>query len=350
MAGGAEGLQQIGDALCISPFLWYTDFDSLKGMPFMTVAYAPGKIILFGEHAVVYGRPAIAVPVTQVQAQVTVGHGDEGQGIVIVARDLGNTFTMGRGEAKETTIPLQTMVATTLEYLGLGLERDLRITIQSTIPIAQGLGSGAAVSTAMTRALAGYFSRELTAEEVSGLVYEAEKLYHGTPSGIDNTVIAHQRPVYFTREHKLETFQVGKPLLFVIADTGVESPTKMVVAAVRQAWEESRDRYEALFDSVGDVAVRARGAIEEGDVDEVGRLMDENHRLLQMMGVSSPLLDALVEAAKRNGALGAKLSGAGRGGNVIGLVTPQTCEQVKDALENEGAQGVIQTEVQATMA
>jgi len=315
----------------------------------MTVAYAPGKIILFGEHAVVYGRPAIAVPVTQVRAQVVVGHGEKGRGIVIVARDLGHTFTIARGKAKQMTNPLQIMVANALEYLGLGLERDLRITIESSIPIARGLGSGAAVSTAMTRALARYFSRELTAEEVSDLVYEVEKLHHGTPSGIDNTVIAHQRPVYFTREQKSETFQVAKPLLFIIADTGVESPTKMVVGAVRQAWEESKDRYEALFSSVGDVAKRARWAIEEGDVDEVGRLMDENHRLLQAMDVSSSQLDALVKAAKRHGALGAKLSGAGRGGNMIALVTPQTCEVVKDALEREGAQGVIQTEVQVSM-
>jgi mevalonate kinase len=315
----------------------------------MTVVYAPGKIILFGEHAVVYGRPAIAVPVTQVQAQVKIEDGEEGQGIVIVARDLRRTFTVGKKEAKEVINPLQAMVANTLRYLGLGLQRDLTITIESTIPIARGLGSGAAVSTAMTRALAGHFSRELTAQEVSGLVYEVEKLHHGTPSGIDNTVIAYQRPIYFIRDQKLETFQVRKPLLFVIADTGVESPTKMVVGAVRQAWQRSKERYEALFDRVGDVAVRARRAIEEGEVEEVGRLMDENHRLLQMMGVSSPQLDALVKAAKCKGALGAKLSGAGRGGNIIALVNPQTCKRVKDALENEGARGIIQTEVQASM-
>jgi mevalonate kinase len=200
----------------------------------------------------------------------------------------------------------------------------------------------------MIRATAEHFSAKLTAEEVSRLVYEVEKLHHGTPSGIDNTVIAYERPVYFVRGEGLETFPVGRPLSLVIADTGAESPTRMVVGAVRRAWEESKDRYDKLFDGVGDIVVEARWAIERGDVGQVGRLMDDNHRLLQQMEVSSSRLDALVRAAKRHGALGAKLSGAGRGGNMIALVTAQTCEQVKRALEAEGADGVIQTEVEAS--
>jgi mevalonate kinase len=329
--------------------LWYTDFDSLEGAHLMTTAHASGKIILFGEHAVVYGQPAIAVPLTQVRAQVRVEEGDEGRGIFIMARDLGRTFTVEEGWTDDAVSPLQAMVANTLKYLGLDLQHDLTITIGSTIPIARGLGSGAAVSTAMARALAGHFSRNLAPQEVSELVYEVEKLYHGSPSGIDNTVVAYQQPVYFIRGRKPETFRVGRRLLFVIADTGVESPTKMVVGAVRQAWEESEDRYEALFASVGDISVRAREAIEDGDVERVGRLMDENHRVLQVMGVSSSELEALVEAARRSGALGAKLSGAGRGGNMIALVTPQRCEAVIDALGKAGAQAIIRTQLQASL-
>lgn len=314
----------------------------------MTVAYAPGKIILVGEHAVVYGRPAIAVPVTQVQAQVRVEEGKQGQGIVIVAKDLGRVFSLSYQEDDAIAGPLQATAANVLAYLSLSAEHDLTISVESSIPMARGLGSGAAVSTAMTRAIAEHFSTELAAGEISQLVYEAEKLHHGTPSGIDNTVIAYERPVYFVRGEKPETLQVGRPLSLIIADTGVESPTKAVVGAVRGAWQGARERYEALFDTVGDIVAEVRRAIERGELVQLGHLLDENHRLLQDMSVSSPRLDALVDAAKRHGALGAKLSGAGRGGNMIALVAARTCEPVKQALQAEGAQGVIETTVEAS--
>jgi len=314
----------------------------------VTEAYAPGKVILVGEHAVVYGRPAVAIPVFQVRARATVEAGDAGQGIVIVAADLGRTFVAGRGEADPQARPLEAAVLGVLRHLSLTLQHDLTITVNSTIPIARGLGSGAAVATAMVRAVGLHFSAELSAEEVSQLVYEVERLHHGTPSGIDNTVIAYERPVYFVRGEALEAFTVGRPLQLVIADTGVASSTRAVVEWVRTAWERSRDRYEALFDDVGSISRAVRRAMEMGDEESLGRRMDENHRLLQAMGVSSPQLDSLTEAARRGGALGAKLSGAGRGGNTIALVTPERRDDVERALISDGAQSVIRTEIPAS--
>jgi mevalonate kinase len=314
----------------------------------VTEAYAPGKVILVGEHAVVYGRPAVAIPVFQVQARVTVEAGDAGQGMVIVAADLGRTFVAGRGEADPEVRPLEAAVLGVLHHLRLPPEHDLTITVNSTIPIARGLGSGAAVATAMVRAVGLHFSVQLGAEEVSRLVYEVERLHHGTPSGIDNTVIVYERPVYFVRGEDVETFPVSRPLQLVIADTGVASSTRAVVEWVRTAWEHSSARYEAFFDDVGNISRAARRAIEMGDEESLGRRMDENHRLLQEMGVSSPQLDSLTEAAKHSGALGAKLSGAGRGGNMIALVTPERRESVERALISEGAQSVIHTEIPAS--
>jgi mevalonate kinase len=313
----------------------------------VTVACAPGKVILVGEHAVVYGRAAVALPVREVQAQAVVGDADRGQGIVIVARDLGTSCAVGRGNVETALHPLEVTVVGVLQHLGLSLEQDLTITVSSTVPIARGLGSGAAVSTAIVRAVARHFSHELAAAEVSRVVYEVERLHHGTPSGIDNTVIAYERPVYFVRGRSLETFTVAKPMSLVIADTGLESPTKEVVDAVREAWLRSRDRYEDLFDQVGAIATEVRRCIEEGCLALVGRKMNENHCLLQEMGVSHPRLDALVRAATDHGALGAKLSGAGRGGNMIALVSQETREEVQRALWSAGAQNVIHTEVPA---
>lgn len=307
------------------------------------MAFAPGKVILFGEHAVVYGRPAIAVPVTQVGARVTVERGVGG--ILVQAKDLGLSHTMGQAPVDEALEPVVSLVESTLEYLGVRLPPPLVITITSTIPMARGLGSGAAVSTALVRGLGEHFGRELSPEEVSALVYEAEKFHHGTPSGIDNTVISYGHPIYFVRGEPPQTFKVGKPFLLAIGDSGVKSPTKVVVEEVRRRWEREPSRYEPLFDQIGQVVERAKEEMEGGNLEGLGSLMDENQALLRDLGVSSPQLDGLVKVAREAGALGAKLSGAGRGGSVIALIEERTREAVTTALERGGVQGVITTEV-----
>ena len=308
----------------------------------MSIAYAPGKVILFGEHAVVYGQPAIAVPVTQVQARVTVERGLEGQGIIIVAENLNQSYALEEAPPNDA---LRTIVVSTLEHIRVGTQHDLVITVSSTIPIARGLGSGAAVSTAIVRALSQHFEHPLSLQTISDLVYETEKIHHGTPSGIDNTVIAFERPVYFVKNQKIETFSVKSPFLLAIADTGIASPTRIVVSHVRRAWEREQERYEELFDEIGTIAKMGRQAIEQGEIETIGQLMNENQRLLQLMGVSSPELEGLVEGARQGGALGAKLSGAGRGGNIIALVTQETRSQVEMMLRLAGAKDVIVTKV-----
>lgn len=308
----------------------------------MTVAYAPGKAILFGEHAVVYGQPAIAVPVTQVKAKATVETGPEGQGITIIAEDLEQNYSLDQASPDDA---LRAIVVSTLEHIGVGTKQDLTITVSSTIPMARGLGSGAAVSTAIVRALSQHFGYLLSPQAVSDLVYETEKIHHGTPSGIDNTVIAFEKPVYFVRGQKMEILPVKRPFLLAIADTGIASPTRIVVGDVRIAWEREREKYEEMFDEIGTIAEMGRQAIERGEIEIVGQLMNENHRLLQLIGVSSPEVEGLVEAARQGGALGAKLSGAGRGGNIIALVTEETRSRVDLMLRLAGAKDIIVTEV-----
>ena len=277
----------------------------------MTVGTAPGKAILLGEHAVVYGRPAIAVPVVQVQARAQVDDAPRGQGITIVAAELRRTIRPAAvSEHDRAAAALVRTVGNTLERLGQPPSLDLRITVTSTIPIGRGLGSGAAVATALVRALAAHLGHELTAQDVSELVYKTEALHHGTPSGIDNTVIA-----------------FGKPL----------------VADVRQRWQAEREIYEARFDAIGALVEHARDAILSSDLPLLGRLMDENQALLQEVGVSSPRLERLIAAARSAGALGCKLSGSGRGGNAIALVEQQGAGAVASALTTAGARSVITT-------
>ncbi len=306
----------------------------------MVQASAPGKVILLGEHAVVYGRPAIAVPVSQVRATATVEPLPPGSGLTLVALDLGRTARLGEAPLDD---PLAAAAYHTLAHLDLaGL--DGLVTVRSTIPIAGGMGSGAAVAAAIVRALVAFVGAELSPAEISSLVLEVEKLHHGTPSGIDNTVVVYEQPVYFLRQQPPQTFAVGAPLSLLIADSGIPSSTRQVVGGVRQRWQADPAHYEALFDQIGGLVEQARQAIEAGLVAALGALMDRNHALLQEMGVSTPELDGLVQAARQAGACGAKLSGAGGGGSVVALVQPERAAAVQAALEAVAAR-VIPTTV-----
>jgi mevalonate kinase len=308
----------------------------------MTVAYAPGKVILLGEHAVVYGYPAIAVPVTEVQAQAHVEAGVVGHGTVIVAPDLDRRLVLREAPDDD---PLARIVRSTLAALKRERDPDLTITVTSTVPIARGMGSGAAVSTAIVRAVAQHFEQWLPSRAISELVYQTEILYHGTPSGIDNTVVAFEKPIHFVKDRGWEVFWVGTPFLLAIADTGIKSSTKEVVGDLRRRYQAEPIRYNLLFDRIGEVVKTARSAIEQGHMEVLGSLMNENHVLLQDLGVSCPELDRLVVAAREGGALGAKLSGAGWGGNMIALVTEATRGRVDMMLRLAGASRVIVTKV-----
>ena len=311
----------------------------------MTTATAPGKIILIGEHAVVYGRPAIAVPVWETVATATITDGRPGSGCIGIARDLNRTIQLAEAGDEE---PLALVTRLTLNALRLPPNPDWRIEIASQIPIASGLGSGAALSAALVKAIYAHVGQPVSAEEVSRLVYESERLYHGTPSGIDNTVIAHGTPIWFIKGQSPVAFTPGKPLTFVIADSGIAAPTKETVGDVRRGWEADPARYEAWFEGIAAIAKRARQAIGVGDGVTLGQLFAENQAILQKLGVSSLPLERLIDAALAAGALGAKLSGGGRGGNVIALVTPETAAAVVEGVAIAGAKRVIITTVGTT--
>lgn len=306
-------------------------------------ATAPGKVILFGEHAVVYHRPAIAVPVTTVQARVDLQTSSEKSGLRIVAPDLGRDYRLTEAEADDA---LALIIRLALDRFQQDEPPQATLTVTSTIPLGRGLGSGAAISTAVVRALAEFYEQPLTPAAVSDLVYEVEKLYHGTPSGIDNTVIAYEQPVYFIRQQPLERLSVSRAFTLVVGDTGQVSPTHKAVGHVRRQWEADSQQFESLFDEVGRIAAAARSIIEQGGLAAMlGGLMNDNQAVLVRMGVSSPELDRLIEAARRAGAWGAKLSGAGWGGNMIALVEPERAAAVSDALLKAGATGCIITQV-----
>jgi len=307
----------------------------------MTKASAPGKIILFGEHAVVYGQPALAVPVTQVEAEVRIDR-IFSPGIRLHSPGIQLSDKL---DALPPTHPLVATVTNTLTALQDNSLSGVSILIRSNIPVAAGLGSGAAISVAIIRALSKHLNKPLTDEEVSALAFETEKIYHGTPSGIDNTVVTFAKPVYYIKDQPIEILNVKYPFMIVIGDTGVPASTKEAVRDVRIQHHKRPDRYETLFATIGSISRTARHLIESGMPESLGPLMDENHAMLRSMKVSSQKLDHLVDAAREAGALGAKMSGGGRGGNMIALAQASKAGFIAKALREAGATNTIITRV-----
>ena len=306
------------------------------------IGKAPGKIILFGEHAVVYGQPAIAIPVLDVTAtaRVTPILGAAPGKVHIQAHDIQlDTLLSDLPEDH----PLAAAIRATLQEITPNHTPSFTIQLDSTIPISAGMGSGAAVTVAIIRALSAFLGRPLPNERISELAYEIEKLHHGTPSGIDNTVVTFQKPVYFQRDEPLQTLALSQPTYWVIADTGEKTPTRETVADVRALHDKSPETCDVLFSEIGQIVRDARLALSQGDIESLGALMNRNQVLLQELQVSSPRLEKLITAAREAGAVGAKLSGGGRGGNLIALAPREKVAQVEKHLLEEGAVRVLTT-------
>ncbi len=303
-------------------------------MPAFT-ATAPGKIILFGEHAVVYGEPAIAAPVQTLQARVIVNPDIAGKSgeIQIEAPDISLSTDLNNLEENH---PLRTAIATVVGEEDLKKVPACRIQITSTIPMAAGLGSSAAISTALIRAFSAFLGKRMTDEQVSQAVFEVEKIHHGTPSGIDNSVVVFQQPVFFQKGSPLEFLSPANPFSILIVGSGSPGDTRKAVTAVREGWLSKPERYNEIFSEIGWITSRAKELITSGVTRELGPLMDRNHRLLQDLGVSTPRLDHLTQTARNAGALGAKLSGGGLGGHLIALVEHQV-DALQESLQKEGA-------------
>ena len=311
-------------------------------MPSFT-ASAPGKIILFGEHAVVYGQPALAVPVDSLEARAVVSAqiGVPSGEIWIEAPDIGLSAPVSDLALDH---PLRASLAVAAGTDDLSRIPACRILITSTVPVSSGMGSSAAVSAALIRAFAAFLGRRLPDQEVSDLTFEIEKIQHGSPSGIDNSVVVFRKPVYYQRGKPLEFLAIKEPFKILVADSGIPGNTRTAVEAVREQWLASPEECEGLFNQIGEISRAAREVITSGDHRELGPLMNQNHSCLRELGVSTPELDRLAESALQAGALGAKLSGGGLGGNLIALCDT-AAPRIEGALLRSGAQSVLPTTI-----
>jgi len=304
-------------------------------MPAFT-ATAPGKMILAGEHAVVYGQPAIAFPLREIRARVIIEPRikQSPDAVIFDAQDVGVT---GLSDSLAPDQAFNRILQVFQEHFNLPHIPGCLIRISSTIPMASGMGSGAAVSAAMFRALAGFTGKGISDQEVSDLTFEIEKNFHGNPSGIDNTVVSFQRPIYYVKNHPLETLHLNKSFTFVLADTGIRSSTRIAVEGVRERWEKSLTLYNGYFAEIGRMVHLIRESLANGDESAVGVCMNQDHELLQKIGVSNQALDTLVNESIKEKAYGAKLIGSGLGGSIAALVAPEIAESVSKKLKKAGA-------------
>ena len=290
---------------------------------------ACGKIILLGEHAVVYGRPAIALPIPlAVEAAIRKG----GDGINVVIPRWGV-----EQKVRITNPGFTGIIAQLLEQLDLD-EENMTIEVFPHIPRAMGLGGSSALAVAIIRAIDQAYKLGLKDGRINELAFECEKAAHGTPSGVDNTVATYGSPLYYQRRDEqplFSTLKLGQPLELVIGMTGKESLTADTVARVRASWQQYPERYETIFDQIGHLTMSASDAVKSGQLNELGELMNLCHGYLNALQLSTPELEEMIHVARQNGAVGAKLTGGGGGGSMIALC-PDSSAPVKAAIDAAG--------------
>jgi mevalonate kinase len=297
-----------------------------------------GKVILFNEHFVVYGIPAV---VSAVGAKTT----------ALVERKPGSGYEL-KDERPETPgykaekLPQQReSLDIMLKFMDIDTQHNhYVITLGGDLIAASGVGASAASCAAIARAFSQELNLNFSDERVNEVAYEGEKGYHGTPSGIDNTAATYGGLIWYRREGSaqlMERMRLRKPVEIVMGNTGKVADTKIIVAGVKERKEKEPQKYARLFQDADQLVRNARQELEDFNLEKVGAYMNENHKLLQEIGVSSPELDALVKLARDAGAVGAKLTGTGRGGYMVAL-TPgrELQDRVANEIDRNGSQAL----------
>jgi mevalonate kinase len=307
----------------------------------IVTASAPAKVILFGEHFVVYNEPAIVIAIDRrayASAELR-----KDQCICISSKNLETTRYFSKAQLKgeknnkkehSRLEPIRIAVQKVLDLSEI--ETGVNINVNSSIPIAAGLGSSAAVTVATTAALGELLNLKLSQKTIFQITFEAESFVHGTPSGIDPTISIHGGIILYYKDKGFSPLNFKNNLQLVIGDSGVKRSTGEMVAAMRKLKTRYNSIINLIIKSGGNIASRAIEALKKEDFKTVGELMNINHSLLSAVGVSNKILDKLVYAARKAGAYGAKLTGAGGGGCIIALAPSHKLKEVVDSIRKEG--------------
>ena len=300
-----------------------------------------GKVILFNEHFVVYGIPSIASGIgakTAALVERRVGSGVE----------LKDDRPETKGYKAEKLSQQKESLDRMLKIMNIDTDRNaFRIKLGGDLIAASGVGASAASCAAIARAFSDELGLNYSDEKVNEIAYEGEKGYHGNPSGIDNTAATFGGLIWYKRDGSsqlMERMRLRKPVEIVMGNTGIVADTKAVVGGVKERKGKEPEKYERLFMNAEKLVHDARKQLEEFNLERLGSRMNENHALLQQIGVSCPELDALVDLARASGAIGAKMTGTGKGGYMVALTPGEDLqERVANAIERKGFQAMRTT-------
>jgi mevalonate kinase len=276
-----------------------------------------GKVILFGEHVVVHGATAIVAGVSEFTAcRLELSPSQPGFRVVD-KRPAVPGYIAEKAEEQRKAHQL------VLDHNKIDLTRDgLTIHLGGPLVPSSGIGASASDVVSLSRALSEMYGLSLSEDEVNHSAFVGEGGYHGTPSGVDNTAATFGGLLTYKRVGGKSSFApvaFRTPLFLVVVGTGITASTTKVVGDVRALKEKDPKWFSGLMQRYDAIAAAAIQAIEQGDITTLGALMDANHTLCQEMTISCPELEAIVTSARKNGAIGAKLSGTGRGGIAVAL-------------------------------
>lgn len=301
-------------------------------LPKIGIGEAHGKIILLGEHSVVYGEPSIAIPFPAAKVITTVTEATENTRIDC---DFYHGLLNDMPELLES---LKETIRVCLARVNQSAA-NLHIQIESQIPAERGMGSSAAVSVATTRAIFNFFNQPLGKAELLEITDISEKIAHGNPSGLDALMTSTSNPCYFVKGQEFEPLKMNLDSYLVVGDTGKTGQTKEAVASIAyKLTQQDKEMTKNKLSQLGELAKTGRFFLEHNKQVTLGQNMSLVHQLLTELGVSSSELNHLVKTAMNQGALGAKLTGGGRGGCMIALAhSPQIAESISHALLESGA-------------
>jgi mevalonate kinase len=309
-----------------------------------------GKVILFGEHFVVYGLPAIASAVSD----STVAEAIVIKGKTLVDKAGPGTFVLegpgwklfdARPETPGYKVEKAPEQKRSIDLMLALLKIDtaktpLKITLAGNLKAASGVGASAASCAAIARALSGLFNLGLTDAQINEVAHEGEKGYHGTPSGIDDTAATYGGLFLFKKgqpKNQVDLINTKGPVEIVMGNTGLTASTTKVVDGVKERRAADPKKFDRIFSDAEKIVHESKKALEAGDLIKVGELMDQNHELLVEIGVSGEMLDRLVGIARKEGAFGAKITGTGVGGYMVALTPGRDLqERVAEAMEKAG--------------